>query len=61
MLTVDVQEGTTFDICHTGTAINVVQVASMQSNFGTAANLTFVTATIDITTNRNLSMGLSTC
>ena len=49
MGTVDIHEGSTADIRHTGTTKDSIQVASMHSNSGITTCITGVTAAIDVT------------
>ena len=56
MLTVDMQEGTSSDVCLTGTAIDVSQVAGIDVDSRLAARIAFITATVDVTANDNLGL-----
>ena len=56
MLTVDIDEGITAHIGHTGTAIDIMQVASLDGDAGVTLHLTLVAAAIDVTTNLRRSV-----
>jgi hypothetical protein len=56
MGTVDIHEGSSADIRHTGTTKDSVQVASMHSNSGITACVTGISAAIDVTANDYLSI-----
>ena len=56
MLTVDVQEGTASNVCLTGTAIDIVQVATIDVDGGLATCIAGITATIDVTAYDNLRL-----
>ena len=57
MLTVDVDEGTSADIGHTGTAVDPLYITSMYCDCGFSLDITFVAATIHATTNGDLPIG----
>ena len=61
MLGIKVNEGTTTDICHTCTAKDAIDIATIHGHIGVATRITFVAATIDITANDNLSLHSSCC
>ena len=54
MFTVDIDKSRTIDLCHSGTTEDSIDVASMHGDFGTAARITGITSTIDVTANGNL-------
>jgi hypothetical protein len=56
MGTVNVQECSAFDIRHTRTTKDFVQVASMHSNSGITACVSSITTTIDMTAYDDLSI-----
>ena len=55
---IDIREGSAFDICHTGSAEDSVQVAFSDRNSGTTTRITRITATIDMSTYDNLCLSM---
>jgi hypothetical protein len=56
MGTVNIHEGSAFDISHTRTTKDSIEVASMHSNSGITASFPGITTTIDVATNSNLGL-----
>ena len=56
MGTVNIHEGSAFDISHTRTTKDSIEVASMHSNSGITASFPGITTTIDVAANGNLGL-----
>jgi hypothetical protein len=56
MGTVNIHEGSAFDISHTRTTIDSIKVASMHSNSGITASFPGIATTIDVATNSDLCL-----
>ena len=56
MLTVDIDKGVALNICHTGTAEDLVHVTGSNRHLGIAIDNTLIAATVNITANSNLRL-----
>ena len=56
MLTINMDESMSTNICFLGATEYTVQVASINGNIGIAFCVTGITAAVDITTNSNLCL-----